>query len=94
MARVTLLLFAAAREAAGTNRDTIDADTVGEVLDDRARRGTATEFATVLAGSRVWLDGEEPAAGDATPVARRRRGRGAAAGQRRLSGRRDAADAG
>ena len=25
MARVTLLLFAAAREAAGTNRDTVDA---------------------------------------------------------------------
>ena len=67
VARVTLLLFAAAREAAGTNRDTIDAGTVGEVLElARARYGAG--FAEVLAGSRVWLDGDEPAAGDATPV--------------------------
>ena len=67
MARVTLLLFAAAREAAGTHRETIDAGTVGEVLAiARARHGDA--FAAVLAGSRVWLDGEEPASGDATPV--------------------------
>jgi molybdopterin converting factor small subunit len=68
VARVTLLLFAAAREAAGTNRDTVEAGTVGEVLDvARARYGDV--FTAVLAGSRVWLDGEEPAAGDATPVA-------------------------
>jgi molybdopterin synthase sulfur carrier subunit len=68
VARVTLLLFAAAREAAGTSRDTVDADTVGEVLDiARARYGET--FAAVLAGSRVWLDGEEPPVGDATPVA-------------------------
>ncbi len=67
MARVTLLLFASAREAAGTNRDTIEADTVGAVLEiARARYGDT--FASVLAGSRVWLDGEEPAEGDATPV--------------------------
>jgi sulfur-carrier protein len=67
VARVTLLLFAAAREAAGTNREVIDADTVGAVLEiARARYGDG--FASVLAGSRVWLDGEEPAAGDATPV--------------------------
>jgi molybdopterin synthase sulfur carrier subunit len=25
-------------------------------------------FAEVLAGSRVWVNGEEPPAGDATPV--------------------------
>ena len=51
MARVTLLLFAAAREAAGTNRDTVEADTVGEVLDvARARYGPV--FVDVLAGSR------------------------------------------
>lgn len=67
MARVTLLLFAAAREAAGTNRDTIEAATVGEVL-DVARTRYGDTFASVLAGSRVWLDGEEPPAGDATPV--------------------------
>jgi molybdopterin converting factor small subunit len=67
VARVTLLLFAAAREAAGVNRDTVEAGTVGEVLDiARARYGSV--FVDVLAGSRVWLDGEEPDAGDATPV--------------------------
>ena len=67
MARVALLLFAAAREAAGTNRDTIEADTVGAVLEVAcARYGDV--FGSVLAGSRVWLDGEEPADGDATPV--------------------------
>jgi molybdopterin converting factor small subunit len=68
VARVTLLLFAAAREAAGTNRDTIDAGTVGEVL-AIARTRYGDDFTSVLAASRVWLDGEEPAAGDATPVA-------------------------
>jgi molybdopterin converting factor small subunit len=68
VARVTLLLFAAAREAAGTNRDTVDADTVGEVL-AIARRRYGAGFASVLDGSRVWLDGDEPAAGDATSVA-------------------------
>ena len=67
MARVTLLLFAAAREAAGTNRDVVDGATVGDVLETaRARYGDT--FAAVLAGSRVWLDGEEPASGDATRV--------------------------
>ena len=64
---MTLLLFAAAREAAGTNRDTVDADTVAGVpAIARPRYGDA--FTAVLAGSRVWLDGDEPAAGDATPV--------------------------
>ena len=67
MARVTLLLFAAAREAAGVNRDTVEGGTVGEVLEVARARYGAT-FVDVLAGSRVWLDGEEPAAGDATPV--------------------------
>jgi molybdopterin synthase sulfur carrier subunit len=65
--RVTLLLFAAAREAAGTNRDSFDADTVGEVL-AIARSRYGDTFTSVLAGSRVWLDGEEPAAGDATRI--------------------------
>jgi molybdopterin synthase sulfur carrier subunit len=67
VARVNLLLFAAAREAAGTKHDTVDGATVGEVL-AIARTRYGDEFATVLAGSRVWLDGEEPASGDATPV--------------------------
>jgi molybdopterin synthase sulfur carrier subunit len=68
VARVTLRLFASAREAAGTGRDTVDADTVGEVLAEAVARYGA-EFGAVLAGSRVWLDGDEPPAGDATPVA-------------------------
>ena len=67
MATVSLRLFAAAREAAGCSSTTIDAATVGEVLDvARARFGA--EFSAVLAGSRVWVDGDEPADGDATAV--------------------------
>jgi molybdopterin synthase sulfur carrier subunit len=53
-----LRLFAQAREAAGTNRAVVDGTTVGAVLDDaRDRFGEA--FASVLAGSRVWLNGEQ-----------------------------------
>jgi molybdopterin converting factor small subunit len=67
MARVSLLLFAAAREAAGTRHDTIDAATVGEALAvARSRYGDA--FASVLDGSRVWLDGDEPPRGEDTPL--------------------------
>jgi sulfur-carrier protein len=62
----TLRLFAAAREAAGTGRETIAARTVGAVLDEaRSRHGD--RFAAVLAESRVWLNGEP--ADPATPVA-------------------------
>jgi len=58
-----LRLFAAAREAAGTGRDEVPGATVGDVLAAaRARYGPA--FEAVLAGSRVWLNGE-PAAEDA-----------------------------
>ena len=67
MPRVSLRLFAAAREAAGTSSITLDHDTVGEVL-DAARARFGPDFTAVLAGSRVWLDGDEPCAGDATPV--------------------------
>lgn len=67
MARVSLRLFAAAREAAGTGTVEFDAGTVGEVL-ETARTRFGADFTAVLAGSRVWIDGEEPAAGDATPV--------------------------
>ena len=67
MATVSLRLFAAAREAAGSSSAEIEAHTVGEVLEvARARFGS--EFSAVLAGSRVWVDGEEPADGDATTV--------------------------
>lgn len=53
----TLRLFASAREAAGTARDIVPGATVGEVLDAaEARYGRV--FAEVLAGCRVWCNGE------------------------------------
>lgn len=51
-----LRLFASAREAAGLSVDRIDADTVGEVLDE-ARRRYGETFARVLTHSRVWVNG-------------------------------------
>jgi molybdopterin converting factor small subunit len=52
-----LRLFAGAREAAGTGRDTVPGATVGEVLDAaRARYGDA--FAAVLTTCRVWVNGD------------------------------------
>ncbi len=55
---VTVLrLFASAREAAGTASADIDGTTVGAVLAQAvARYGEG--FAKVLAGSRVWVNGE------------------------------------
>ncbi len=67
MATVRLRLFAAAREAAGTGTAEFDGATVGDVLDAARARFGAT-FTAVLAGSRVWIDGDEPVDGDATPV--------------------------
>ena len=68
----TLRLFASAREAAGTRSDTLPGATVGEVL-DAARRKYGERFTAVLAGSRVWLNGEaagdDAAVGDADEVA-------------------------
>jgi molybdopterin synthase sulfur carrier subunit len=53
----TLRLFASAREAAGTGRDTVPGPTVEAVLAEAVRRyGDA--FAAVLASSRVWCNGE------------------------------------
>lgn len=58
-----LRLFAAAREAAGKQRDELPGETLEEVLElARSRYGPA--FSKVLANSRVWLNGE-PAEGDA-----------------------------
>lgn len=60
-AAVVLLLFASAREAAGEASVDLRAATVSEVLEQaRARFGDG--FAAVLAGSKVWLNGE-PASG-------------------------------
>jgi molybdopterin converting factor small subunit len=53
-----LLLFAAAREAAGTRQVDLDGATVGEVLDAAVAR-FGDPLARVLAHSRVWLDGEQ-----------------------------------
>jgi sulfur-carrier protein len=52
-----LVLFAAAREAAGTGRDEVPGTTVGEVLQQaRVRYGPA--FSEVLTRSRVWVNGD------------------------------------
>ena len=54
----TLRLFASAREAAGTSRDTVPGGTVAEVLRAATQRyGDA--FAAVLDTCKVWVNGEE-----------------------------------
>ncbi len=62
---VRLRLFARAREAAGTSTVELDAATLGALLDD-AWASLGAEFVAVLASSRVWINGDEPADGDAT----------------------------
>jgi molybdopterin synthase sulfur carrier subunit len=55
---VTVLrLFASAREAAGTASVNLDGATVGAVLAQAVTR-YGEGFAKVLAGSRVWVNGE------------------------------------
>jgi sulfur-carrier protein len=61
----TLRFFAAAREAAATSAETINAGTVGDVLAEAGVRHGA-HFVAVLGQCRVWLNGE-PAELD-TPV--------------------------
>lgn len=58
-----LRLFAAARDAAGTGRDELPGDTVGQVL-DRARERYGATFADVLGTCRVWVNGEPAGPGD------------------------------
>ena len=53
---VALLLFAAAREAAGVGHAEIDGRTVGEVLDAATAR-FGDGFAAVVRTSRVWVNG-------------------------------------
>ena len=60
-----LRLFAAAREAAGTGRVTIEGTTVAEVLAAATGRFGAA-FAEVLPTCRVWVNGEP--AGDTSAV--------------------------
>jgi molybdopterin synthase sulfur carrier subunit len=64
---VRLRLFARAREAAGTTNAVSEAVTLGALLAE-ARTTYGAEFAAVLASSRVWINGEEPADGDATAL--------------------------
>jgi sulfur-carrier protein len=58
-------LFASAREAAGTGRDVIEADTVSDVL-AAARARYGERFVALLPSCRIWVNGE-PAEPD-TPV--------------------------
>lgn len=61
---VVLRLFAAAREAAGTGSDDVPGATVAEVLDKAGSR-YGERFVTVLAVSRVWVNGQPASMGDA-----------------------------
>ena len=60
-----LRLFASAREAAGTGRDTVEGETVGDVLAE-ARRRYGEGFAAVLVRCKVWRNGAPTT--DAEPV--------------------------
>ncbi|MGQ0803214.1 MAG: MoaD/ThiS family protein [Actinomycetota bacterium] len=62
---MTLRLFARARETAGRAEDQFDAATVGDVL-AAARVAYGAEFTDVLERARVWVNGDEPADGEAT----------------------------
>lgn len=53
----TLRLFAQAREAAGTTTATFDGATVAAIL-EAARAEYGSDFAAILDGSKVWLNGE------------------------------------
>lgn len=68
----TLRLFAAARDAAGVDRDTVPGTRVGEVLEVAVGRyGEA--FAAVLRTATIWLNGEaarqEDPCGDGDEIA-------------------------
>jgi MoaD family protein len=67
---VRLLLFARAREAAGRRDDAVDlfeGATLGDII-AIARERYPPEFGEVLGASRVWVNGDEPASGSATPL--------------------------
>jgi molybdopterin synthase sulfur carrier subunit len=68
MASVRVRLFAAAREAAGRSVDTVDCVTLADVL-RHARATYGDSFGAVLDTARVWVNGDEPARGDATVLA-------------------------
>ena len=65
---VRLLLFAAAREAAGCSRDEFDltpGSSLGGLLTDAVAR-YGDPFAAVLGTARVWINGDEPESDRAT----------------------------
>lgn len=59
----TVRLFAAVRVAAGTGRDVVAGETVGEVLDAAVQR-YGDEFGAVVQTCRVWVNGEPADLGD------------------------------
>jgi molybdopterin converting factor small subunit len=67
LAAVRLVLFARAREMAGRRDEVLEAATLGELLAiARGRYGPG--FADVLGSARVWINGDEPVAGDSTAL--------------------------
>ena len=62
MAKVTLRLFAGAREIAGAGTISYEANTVQDLL-AQAQSDLGPEFVQMLSISRVWLNGE-PVEGD------------------------------
>jgi molybdopterin converting factor small subunit len=60
-------LFAQARETAGRGDDERTAATLGALLDD-LRASYGPDFSRVLDTARVWVNGDEPLAGDLTEL--------------------------
>ncbi len=56
-AAVKVLLFAGARQAAGTSGFEVRADTVADVL-DQARTRFGSPFGEILERCRVWVNGD------------------------------------
>jgi MoaD family protein len=70
MTEVRLRLFASAREAAGRAGDTFDPETAATLrrLIDAATARYGAGFEAVLGTARIWVNGDEPAAGLDTPL--------------------------
>ena len=56
-ARVTVLFFAAARQAAGVAKEGVEAVSLADAL-EVTRRRHGEVFSAVLDGCRVWVNGE------------------------------------
>ncbi|MCM0622752.1 MoaD/ThiS family protein [Nocardioides bruguierae] len=64
-----MLFFATARHAAGVSSQEVDVATLEEAL-NLVRTRFGTEFARVLAGCRVWVNGDDPT-GPSHPIGAR-----------------------